>query len=443
MPCKPFISYAKEDRAVAERLCADLRELGADPWLDVQRLRGGEEWRDAIVSALRDASHILILISAHSVSKIGFVQAEVRLALDLLATMPPQRRFIIPIRLDDSTPSNHRLSDLQWINLHPNYFAALTELAESLDLPTELGSFRHNATRTEHRGSSLHAVLTAAYWEQSAKPLRDGVAIAEPMLTNTKLFRAILNPKLYELMGKSLRLTFVKSARNRERKGHIAISDVPVECTTVLGQYDLILAHLGDSEEQFRKHLRNLVSEPSETSSNTLLSFFGVSTVRKHRGFVTNDKISVLPDVSTIAALLDAAGGGASLSSFEEDWLDSGYILGVEPFQVRKGIVEAYILVSFDLNASNGDGSDGGVDRLLAEAVLFDQRVFSVYQGSGSGTLRGVQVVLKTRSTPEELFEFINGLHYRCDILNLTVRTNTCIAVATTISRLNAGFSEK
>jgi hypothetical protein len=42
--CRPFISYAKEDAEVAERLYADLRGHGADPWLDRHALRGGESW---------------------------------------------------------------------------------------------------------------------------------------------------------------------------------------------------------------------------------------------------------------------------------------------------------------------------------------------------------------------------------------------------------------
>ena len=84
MACRPFISYAKEDRAIAERLDEDLRNLGADPWLDIHRLRGGESWRDTIRQALRESTHVLTLMSASSVAKTGFVQSEVRQALELL-----------------------------------------------------------------------------------------------------------------------------------------------------------------------------------------------------------------------------------------------------------------------------------------------------------------------------------------------------------------------
>lgn len=112
VPCRPFISYAKEDGETAERLHDDLRRLGAEPWLDHHALRGGEHWKQVIREALRSSTHVLALISARSVSKTGFVQNELRQALELLDSVPPDKIFIIPIRLDDSTPRHEKLNDL-------------------------------------------------------------------------------------------------------------------------------------------------------------------------------------------------------------------------------------------------------------------------------------------------------------------------------------------
>src|SRR5207248_1438575 len=50
----PFISYAHEDAETAKRLYDDLTLAGANPWLDVEKLIGGEDWEAAIRKAIRE-----------------------------------------------------------------------------------------------------------------------------------------------------------------------------------------------------------------------------------------------------------------------------------------------------------------------------------------------------------------------------------------------------
>ena len=71
---RPFISYAREDSGVAQRLLTDLRLVGADPWIDTDELIGGEEWDAGIRKAIRGCSHFILLISRSSVDKRGYVQ---------------------------------------------------------------------------------------------------------------------------------------------------------------------------------------------------------------------------------------------------------------------------------------------------------------------------------------------------------------------------------
>jgi hypothetical protein len=154
--CRPFISYAKEDGETAERLHDDLCRLGADPWLDRHALRGGEPWKQAIREALRNSTHVLALISARSVTKTGFVQNELRQALELLDSVPPEKIFIIPIRLDNSIPRHERLNDLHWIDLFPEYENGLKRIAESLDLAPE------SSARPGPFGSRVRAIFLTA-----------------------------------------------------------------------------------------------------------------------------------------------------------------------------------------------------------------------------------------------------------------------------------------
>lgn len=139
---RPFISYAREDRDAATSLATDLRSAGAKPWLDSEQLLGGQEWEPAIRRAIRDCTHFIALISESSVSKRGFVQKEVRAALEVLDELPPDQVFLIPVRLDDSTPTHDRLSQLHWVDLFPDYSEGLSRIAASLGLSAKSGATR-------------------------------------------------------------------------------------------------------------------------------------------------------------------------------------------------------------------------------------------------------------------------------------------------------------
>jgi hypothetical protein len=131
---RPFISYAREDSEHARRLYQDLRSIGATPWLDAEELIGGQEWEPAIRLAVRECTHFLALISEKSVNKRGFVQKELRQALELLDELPPDRVFVIPIRLDNSSPAHERLARLHWIDLFPDYNEGFRRIVASLGI---------------------------------------------------------------------------------------------------------------------------------------------------------------------------------------------------------------------------------------------------------------------------------------------------------------------
>lgn len=116
------------------RLRDDLTRLGAVPWIDVVDLIAGEDWQFAISRALRQSSHFLALISHNSVNKRGYVQKELREALELLEQLPPDAIFLIPVRLDDAEPLHGQLRNLHRVDLFGNYDAALAQIARSLGL---------------------------------------------------------------------------------------------------------------------------------------------------------------------------------------------------------------------------------------------------------------------------------------------------------------------
>jgi hypothetical protein len=131
-----FICYAREDHEVAKKLYKDLKRVGVTPWLDTEDILPGQNWKVTTQKALRASSYILVLLSSHSVSKRGFVQKEIKMALDILDEFPPDEIFIIPVRLDDCEPADERLQDLQWVEFSSSYEIGLNQILRVL-LPNQ------------------------------------------------------------------------------------------------------------------------------------------------------------------------------------------------------------------------------------------------------------------------------------------------------------------
>ncbi|MBC8507194.1 MAG: TIR domain-containing protein [Chloroflexi bacterium] len=98
---KIFISYARENKETAKEIFDWLESEGHSPWLDTERLIPGQDWKMEIDKAIHDSDVFLACLSALSVNKAGFVQKELKRALDVAEMMPEGRIYIIPLCLDD------------------------------------------------------------------------------------------------------------------------------------------------------------------------------------------------------------------------------------------------------------------------------------------------------------------------------------------------------
>jgi TIR domain len=127
-----FISYAREDTATARRLFAELQRMGADPWLDSEKVLPGQRWKVAIKEAIRSSRYFIALLSANTVTKRGVVQSELNQALEILDEFPEADIFVIPVRVDDCAPSHGRLRELNWVDLFPSFSDGLQKIQKLL-----------------------------------------------------------------------------------------------------------------------------------------------------------------------------------------------------------------------------------------------------------------------------------------------------------------------
>jgi hypothetical protein len=113
---KVFLCHASSDKPAVKKLYRSLKDDGYDPWLDAVNLLPGEDWEAEIRKAIRETHVVVVCLSHHSVTKAGFVQKEIKFALDVADEQPEGRIFIIPARLEDCKVPD-RLSKWHWVNL--------------------------------------------------------------------------------------------------------------------------------------------------------------------------------------------------------------------------------------------------------------------------------------------------------------------------------------
>lgn len=113
---KVFLCHSKDDKPKVRELCRRLIADGFDVWLDEENLLPGQDWDLEIRKAVRAADVVLVCLSNGSVTKAGYVQKEIRLALDVADEQPEGATFIIPAKLEECTAPS-RLSQWQWVDL--------------------------------------------------------------------------------------------------------------------------------------------------------------------------------------------------------------------------------------------------------------------------------------------------------------------------------------
>ncbi|MES0490147.1 MAG: toll/interleukin-1 receptor domain-containing protein [Leptospirales bacterium] len=101
-----FISYASEDEKIAKKVHDELKKVGANPWWDKKKLRGGDDWDSMIESRLDDADYMVLIVSDNLHKKIAdksYVVKEINQAIDgkQLQTMDPEK-FIIPATVNEA-----------------------------------------------------------------------------------------------------------------------------------------------------------------------------------------------------------------------------------------------------------------------------------------------------------------------------------------------------
>ena len=118
-----FFSYSRSDSDFVLKLAKDLRDAGAELWLDQLDIKAGSHWDASIEAALNSASRLIVILSPASVGSNN-VMDEVSFALE-------SGKSVIPVLISECT-TPFRLRRVQRIDFTGDYQTGLNQLLELL-----------------------------------------------------------------------------------------------------------------------------------------------------------------------------------------------------------------------------------------------------------------------------------------------------------------------
>jgi len=135
-PLKVFLCHSFDDKPAIRELYKKLIEQGIDVWLDEEKLLPGQDWQFEIPGALQDSDAVIVCLSSSSITKEGYVQKEIKFAIDKADEKPEGTIFIIPVRLQECKIPK-RLEQWQWVDIfdsagYDRLLNSLTVRAKSL-----------------------------------------------------------------------------------------------------------------------------------------------------------------------------------------------------------------------------------------------------------------------------------------------------------------------
>jgi hypothetical protein len=123
-----FISYAHDDRTVANAVAATLESHGIRCWIAPRDILPGSDWGEAILDAIKEAQAMVLIFSSHS-NDSEQIKREVERTVH-------QGIAVIPFRIEDVVPSKTLeffISTQHWLDaLTPPLEEHLAHLAETI-----------------------------------------------------------------------------------------------------------------------------------------------------------------------------------------------------------------------------------------------------------------------------------------------------------------------
>jgi EAL domain-containing protein (putative c-di-GMP-specific phosphodiesterase class I) len=274
---KVFLSYVRQDKQQVSVLYQRLLEAGYSPWMDQNDLVAGECWRTRIEREIKDADFFVVCLS-HNSLKRGFLQREIRNALDIWQEKLPSDIYLIPLRLEDCQVHDN-LSEFQWVNFfEPDGW---DRLLQSLTVGME----RRGCVEA-HVQQSSSDIFDIQQTPPSTDPSAlEAIASKLPLVTFPRELGALLRwlcPRTFQNMGDDLKRFLITIGTKLEPIVQI-IPATPV--SVVIGFECLALGALGENFSQICKRASGI--DPSDL--RLLMALASMKTAETLRVWATEN----------------------------------------------------------------------------------------------------------------------------------------------------------
>ena len=139
-----FISYAHQDRTVANAVCATLEAHGIRCWIAPRDILPGSDWGAAIIDAIQEAKALVLIFSSNS-NDSDQIKREVERTVH-------QGIAVIPFRIEDVLPNKtleYFISTQHWLDaLTPPLEDHMAHLAETITVLLEKKSTKEKPLQT-------------------------------------------------------------------------------------------------------------------------------------------------------------------------------------------------------------------------------------------------------------------------------------------------------
>lgn len=201
-----FLSYGSEDEIAVRNIYQRLREEGIHSWFDRENLLPGQDWDFEIKKAAKSSDAILVCLSSQSVRKEGYIQKEVKYALDIAEEKPEGTVFIIPVKLD-ACELPLRLQAWQWVDWPESaacdkIVRALRARAEELDIDHLPGSGPLVRTISPSNESKTRIIYKGADIRELNQKYQEGlVALSDATFHSPEKVVAVTDEALSETLS--------------------------------------------------------------------------------------------------------------------------------------------------------------------------------------------------------------------------------------------------
>lgn len=123
-----FISHARQDKSIADAVCANLEQAGIRCWIAPRDIEPGADWGASLMDGLK-TSKILVLVLSSSANASPHIRREVERAVH-------QGITVVPLRVEDVLPEGaleYHLGTVHWLDaMTPPLEAHLNRLVDIL-----------------------------------------------------------------------------------------------------------------------------------------------------------------------------------------------------------------------------------------------------------------------------------------------------------------------